>query len=72
MAGRNTLPGLDREAIRRSYADEQYEEIPKFEWSHDGWTIIFEPIPKGDEGREVGLANVLSNRHGRLRMRDFL
>ena len=45
------LSGLDWQAIQQSYLDEQYEGIPSYEWSHDGWDVIFEPIPKSDGAR---------------------
>jgi hypothetical protein len=45
------LTTLDREAIQRCYAEERYEDVPTYEWTHDGWRIVFDPIPKGDEAR---------------------
>jgi hypothetical protein len=46
------LATLDRLAIQQSYVEEKYEDIPTYEWEHDGWRIIFEPMPKGDAARE--------------------
>lgn len=45
------LGGLDLGAIQRSFAAQRYEEISKFHWEHEGWKIIFEPIPKGEESK---------------------
>jgi hypothetical protein len=45
------LATLDREAIRQCYLEERYEDVPTHEWSHDGWRIVFDPMPKGDEAR---------------------
>jgi hypothetical protein len=45
------LAGLDREAIRQCYLEGRHEDLPTYEWSHDGWRIVFDPIPKGDEAR---------------------
>lgn len=46
------LATLDHEAIRRCYLEERYEDVPIYEWSHDGWSVVFDPIPKGDKARE--------------------
>lgn len=46
------LAGLDLEAIRQCYLEERHEDVPTYEWSHDGWRIVFDPIPKGEEARE--------------------
>lgn len=46
------LATLDRQAIQQSYLEERYEDVPTWEWEHDGWRIIFEPMPKGDAARE--------------------
>jgi hypothetical protein len=45
------LTTLDHEAIQRYYAEERYEDVPTYEWTHDGWRIVFDPITKGDEAR---------------------
>ena len=45
------LATLDRETIRQCYREERYEEVPTYEWVHDGWRMLFDPIPKGDEAR---------------------
>jgi hypothetical protein len=45
------LSGLDWQAIQQSYLEELYEGIPSYEWSHEGWDIIFEPIPKSPDAR---------------------
>jgi hypothetical protein len=45
------LTTLDRQAIRQAYLEERYEDVPTYEWEHDGWRIIFEPMPKGDAAR---------------------
>lgn len=46
------LATLDRQAIQQSYLEERYEDIPTYEWQHDGWRIVFEAMPKGDAARE--------------------
>jgi hypothetical protein len=46
------LATVDREAVRQCYVEQRYEDVPTYEWSHDGWSIVFDPIPKGDEARE--------------------
>jgi hypothetical protein len=45
------LATLDREMIRQCYLEGRYKDVPTYEWSHDGWRILFDPIPKGDEAR---------------------
>lgn len=45
------LATLDRQAIQQCYLEGRYGEVPTYEWAHDGWRIIFEPIPKGKEAR---------------------
>ena len=45
------LATLDLEVIRQCYREERYEDIPTYEWNHEGWHIIFEPMPKGDSAR---------------------
>ena len=45
------LATLDRQAIQRCYLEERYGDVPTYEWVHDGWRILFDPIPKGDEAR---------------------
>lgn len=45
------LATLDRQTIQRCYLEERYGDVPTHEWAHDGWRIIFDPIPKGDEAR---------------------
>ena len=45
------LATLDREAIRRCYLELRYEDVSTHEWNHDGWSIVFDPIPKGEEAR---------------------
>jgi hypothetical protein len=45
------LATVDREAILRSYLEERYEDIPAHEWNHEGWRIVFQPMPKGDKSR---------------------
>lgn len=45
------LQELDRDAILESYIGERYDEIPKYPWNHEGWNIVFEPIPKSDQSR---------------------
>jgi hypothetical protein len=46
------LATLDRQAIQQAYLEERYDDVPTYEWEHDGWRIIFEPMPKGDAARE--------------------
>ena len=45
------LATLDVEAIQQCYLEERYDDVPTYEWTHDGWRIDFDPIPKGDEAR---------------------
>lgn len=45
------LATLNLEAIRECYLEERYENVPTYEWNHDGWHVIFEPMPKGDNAR---------------------
>jgi len=45
------LATLDREAIQQSYLEQRYEDVPTYEWNHDGWRILFEAMPKGDEAK---------------------
>jgi hypothetical protein len=43
------LATLDRQTIQQCYLEERYDGVPTYEWTHDGWRINFDPIPKGDE-----------------------
>lgn len=45
------LANLDREAIQQATLEQRYEDIPTYEWNHEGWRIVFEPMPKGDRAR---------------------
>ena len=45
------LVTLDREVIQHCWQEERYEDVPKYEWNHDGWYIVFEPIPKSETAR---------------------
>ena len=45
------LATLNWEEISASYITEETEAIPAYEWSHDGWYVTFEPIPKPPEAR---------------------
>jgi len=45
------LATLDRQEIVQIYSEERFEDIPQHEWKHDGWRIVFEPMPKGDSAR---------------------
>jgi hypothetical protein len=45
------LATLDRDAIQRAFLEQRYDDIPTHEWNHEGWRIVFEPMPKGDRGR---------------------
>jgi acid stress-induced BolA-like protein IbaG/YrbA len=55
------LATLDREAIQQASLEQRYEDIPTHEWTHEGWRIVFEPMPKGDRAgantsvRPIGL-----------------
>jgi hypothetical protein len=40
------LATLDPDAIGTLYADQKYDEIPQKEWSHEGWSVSFRPMPK--------------------------
>lgn len=43
------LKTLDWETV--SMASEQGRELPKYEWEHEGWSIVIEAIPKTEEAR---------------------
>lgn len=45
------LRTLDRNAIQQAFLDQRYDDIPTREWNHEGWRIVFEPMPKGDRAR---------------------
>ena len=45
------LTTLDRQAIQQCYLEQRYEDVPTYGWNHDGWRIIFDPIPRGEEVR---------------------
>jgi hypothetical protein len=45
------LETLDVGAIQQCYVEERYEDVPTYQWEHDGWRIIFDPIPKGETSR---------------------
>lgn len=45
------LATLNWEDISASYINEEIDSIPGYEWSHDGWNVTFEPIPKPPEAR---------------------
>jgi hypothetical protein len=45
------LATLDHQAIQQAYEEQRYEDVQTYEWMHDGWRIVFDPIPKGDEAR---------------------
>ena len=45
------LTTLDRQAIQQCYLDQRYEDVPTYGWNHDGWRIVFDPIPRGEEAR---------------------
>ena len=53
------LSGIDWETIQRAYSDEQYEKIPTYKWSHDGWEVLFEPISKGAAVRGTQAAQAI-------------
>jgi hypothetical protein len=47
------LAGLDPDEAGRSYRETGFDALPTFSWSHDGWRLDFQPIPKslGCRGR---------------------
>jgi len=45
------LARLDPDAISQLYAEDRREEVPRFQWDHDGWSMEFEPIPKSPLSR---------------------
>ncbi len=45
------LSRLDRKTIQSAYLDEDYEKIPSYKWRHEGWEVLFEPIPKSEAAR---------------------
>ena len=45
------LTTLDRDAIQQAFLERRYDDIPTREWNHEGWRIVFEPMPKGNRAR---------------------
>ena len=45
------LATLDWQTVQEIYKVDKFEKIPNFEWSHKGWDVIFEPIPKSENTR---------------------
>lgn len=45
------LTTLDWRSVQEIYQANQFDKIPNFEWSHEGWNVIFEPIPKSENTR---------------------
>jgi hypothetical protein len=45
------LTTLDRDAIQQAFLERRYDDIPTREWNHEGWRIVFEPMPKGDRAQ---------------------
>jgi hypothetical protein len=45
------LSGLDWETVQCTYSDERYDRIPSYKWCHEGWEVLFEPIPKSEAAR---------------------
>ena len=43
------LSTLDPDTVRASY--DTKEQIPALEWTKDGWSVLFRPIPKGPKFR---------------------
>jgi len=48
---KNWLRSLDPEAIARQIQEGGREDLPEYEWRHDGWELSFSPIPKSPESR---------------------
>jgi hypothetical protein len=48
---KNWLATLSWEEISASFINEEIDSIPGYEWSHDGWYVTFQPIPKPPEAR---------------------
>lgn len=45
------LRGLEPDKIQTMYDAAGEDEIPELHWSHDGWDITFQPIPKSPKSR---------------------
>jgi hypothetical protein len=45
------LHGLDWQAIRDTFDKGGFEDLPAYEWKHDGWQVKFQPIAKSAESR---------------------
>ncbi len=45
------LKGLDPDTIDAEYKEKGNDGLPEWEYHHDGWNIIFFPIPKKPEAR---------------------
>ncbi|MGH9794140.1 MAG: hypothetical protein ACRD5G_05150 [Candidatus Acidiferrales bacterium] len=70
------LQGLDPDRIAALYDAKQHNDIPKYTWRHEGWEVVFEPIPKSAEcrgksdARPIGMFGAECewlNTHGELR-----
>ncbi len=45
------LGSLDFPTIDALFKANTLDEIPRYEWSHEGWNILFRPIPKSPKSR---------------------
>ncbi len=48
---KNWLATLSWEKISASFINDEIDSIRGYEWSHDGWYVTFEPVPKPPEAR---------------------
>ncbi|HUZ47746.1 MAG TPA: hypothetical protein VMW54_14005 [Terriglobia bacterium] len=45
------LASLDPDALQASYISGDYDKLPVYRWQHEGWDLVFTPIPKSPELR---------------------
>jgi hypothetical protein len=67
------LTTLNWEEISASYEKERFGSVPSLEWSHDGWYVTFEPIPKTPKSRgSVGIRQAIGmTMDGRVRQLEL-
>ncbi len=45
------LKDLDPDEVTRRYESEGYKSLPTWKFQHEGWSVLFDPIPKKPEAR---------------------
>jgi hypothetical protein len=53
---RKRLATLEYDDIKRRYDQEGLDNLPRWRYEHDGWVVVFFPIPKETARGEVGIA----------------